>query len=68
MLYSLNSVTPMSTFPKKYDHSFEQEMYDFWLEQGCFNPETVKKLRTNNKNETFSIAMPPPNVTGVLHL
>jgi valyl-tRNA synthetase len=58
----------MSTFPKKYDPSFEQELYEFWQEKGCFNPDEVRKLRDKTSKTTFMISMPPPNVTGVLHL
>ena len=41
---------------------FEDELYNEWEEKGYFKP-------TMDKNkESFSIAMPPPNVTGKLHM
>lgn len=42
----------------------EDAIYAAWLESGYFNPDNLPGERT----ETFSIMMPPPNVTGVLHL
>jgi valyl-tRNA synthetase len=49
--------------PKTYDpHSTEQRLYDSWEEKGYFKP------RMNGERKPFVISMPPPNVTGVLHL
>lgn len=48
---------------KKYDpKSFEDELYKEWEETGCF-----KAVRDDNK-VPFTIVMPPPNVTGQLHM
>lgn len=48
---------------KTYDPSeVENKWYPIWQEQGAFKP--VKR----KKNETFTILMPPPNVTGKLHM
>ena len=41
---------------------FEDKWYDFWLKNGYFKP------RKGKKNETFTIVIPPPNVTAVLHM
>jgi valyl-tRNA synthetase len=42
--------------------SVESKWYAFWLEQKCFvaNPQSPKPA--------YSIVIPPPNVTGVLHM
>jgi len=40
---------------------FEDEIYARWEKSGFFNPD-------NLEGESYSIMMPPPNVTGVLHL
>ena len=50
---------------KSYDpKTFEDRIYSMWKESGSFSPENAK-----NKNEKpFVIVIPPPNVTGVLHL
>jgi valyl-tRNA synthetase len=39
----------------------EADMYQGWEESGYFQP-------TFDKDESFSIALPPPNVTGSLHM
>ena len=52
----------MSDLPKKYDHHLvEAGKYRFWLEGGYFKSGDVSK-------EPFCIVIPPPNVTGKLHL
>ncbi len=49
--------------PKQYDHAAAQERwYPFWEEQGYFHSEP------NPLREPFTIVIPPPNVTGALHL
>jgi valyl-tRNA synthetase len=40
----------------------EADWYDKWVEAGIFKPEA------NPDGEPFSIVIPPPNVTGVLHI
>jgi valyl-tRNA synthetase len=53
----------MSQIPKAYEPGrIEEKWYNFWLEQGFFAP----KIDPNRK--PFVIIMPPPNVTGELHL
>lgn len=44
-------------------HLVEKKWYGFWLEHHLFEPINKK---TSDKN--FSIILPPPNVTGKLHL
>ncbi|MBE6618702.1 MAG: valine--tRNA ligase [Ruminococcaceae bacterium] len=40
----------------------EDRLYKFWNENGYFTPDA------KNDNESFSIVIPPPNVTGQLHM
>lgn len=56
--------------PKAYDPgAWEKDLYRKWEESGLFDPDTcVKKGVTKADAEPFSVLMPPPNVTGVLHL
>jgi len=42
----------------------ENKIYQFWLKTGFFNPD---KLKTSKK-KSYSIVIPPPNVTGELHM
>ncbi|WP_258103320.1 valine--tRNA ligase [Marinoscillum sp. MHG1-6] len=47
----------------KYDpSSVEDKWYQFWMDQGYF------KASVNPDKEPYSIVIPPPNVTGVLHM
>jgi valyl-tRNA synthetase len=48
--------------PKAYEaREYEDDIYAAWEKSGFFNPD-------NLSGEPFTIMMPPPNVTGVLHL
>jgi len=52
---------------KAYDpKTFEGRIYALWKEQGAFKPEAAKGGTAGG--DPFVIAIPPPNVTGVLHL
>ncbi|MEK7611869.1 MAG: class I tRNA ligase family protein [Patescibacteria group bacterium] len=54
-----------SEFEKTYDpKAHEDAIYRNWEESGFFNPD---KLPGKHK-EAFSIVLPPPNVTGTLHM
>ncbi len=56
--------------PKAWDpRAFEQQIYDWWEAQGYFKPETqFAKGLARRDQKPFVISMPPPNVTGALHL
>jgi valyl-tRNA synthetase len=55
---------------KPYDpKETEGRIYKMWEESGFFNPDVcIEKGATDKDAETFSIVLPPPNVTGTLHL
>ncbi len=53
----------MSELPKAYEpQAVEAKWYQFWLDKRCFaaDPQSAKPA--------YSIVIPPPNVTGVLHM
>lgn len=53
----------MTDFPKQYDpKTAEPLIQDLWKEKEAF------RLNENITGETFYIPMPPPNVTGNLHI
>ncbi len=55
--------------PKAYNpKDVEDSIYKKWEESGFFQPEAGKPLADNQKKENYCIVMPPPNVTGVLHM
>jgi len=50
----------------KYDpSSFESEIYAWWEQSGCFQPDAKQKP---NGKQPYVLPMPPPNVTGRLHM
>ncbi|MCX8143500.1 MAG: valine--tRNA ligase [Bacteroidia bacterium] len=56
-------MTENQELPKKYEHhKVESKWYQYWLNKGYFYsyPDANKK--------PYTIVMPPPNVTGVLHM
>ena len=46
----------------------EDEIYAQWEKSGYFNPDNLPKINGEERKEKFSIVLPPPNVTGKLHL
>ncbi|WP_268122295.1 valine--tRNA ligase [Roseivirga pacifica] len=52
----------MSLSTKYNSQSVEDKWYQHWMEKGYFN------AKVNPQKEPFTIVMPPPNVTGVLHM
>ena len=53
----------MSEIPKAYEpQAVEDKWYQFWIDQNCFtaDPKSAKP--------GYSIVIPPPNVTGMLHM
>ncbi|OGZ21661.1 MAG: hypothetical protein A3D46_01460 [Candidatus Nealsonbacteria bacterium RIFCSPHIGHO2_02_FULL_43_13] len=60
----------MEELNKSYDPKLvEDKIYQFWLEGGFFSPDVaLAKAGNPNRNKTFTICLPPPNVTGELHM
>uniref|UniRef100_A0A672Z1P7 Valine--tRNA ligase n=1 Tax=Sphaeramia orbicularis TaxID=375764 RepID=A0A672Z1P7_9TELE len=55
-------------FPSSYSPDYvESSWYQWWEKEGYFSPEQHEKL-THAVDRTFSLCIPPPNVTGTLHL
>lgn len=59
-----------SGMPKAYDHhEVETALYEWWNKNDYFSPDKQHELgQTLADAEPFVISMPPPNVTGALHL
>jgi len=49
---------------------FESQLYQWWEEAGCFEPDAKQSAETSstNRKEPYVLPMPPPNVTGRLHM
>lgn len=67
----------MKEIPEKFLKAYnakeiEGEIYKTWEESGYFNPDNIKEEKIlkeiDGKEKTFSIILPPPNVTGTLHI
>ncbi len=56
--------------PKTYQaNKIEADIYKKWENSGYFNPDKcIQKNICDKDKKPFSIAMPPPNATGTLHL
>ncbi len=53
----------LADLPKQYDpQDAQRRWYDFWLEQGYFHADPA------SDRPPYTIVIPPPNVTGALHL
>ena len=64
---------PHINLPSHYDHArVESEIYTRWEQNGYFSPCDAPSLSSpsssSNKDKPFVIVIPPPNVTGVLHM
>lgn len=52
-------------FPKAYEaEQYEDDIYQMWEDSGMFNPDNLP----GERSESFSMVLPPPNVTGTLHI
>ncbi len=59
--------TMANEMPKAYEPRFvEDGLYQAWVDAGVFTPENLPNA--DQRTEAFTVVMPPPNVTGVLHL
>ena len=57
---------------------FEDRIYDQWVKSNCFKPASdetsplhqcyLEKTKNNKKVSKYTVVIPPPNVTGVLHM
>lgn len=52
----------MEQMDKTYDPKFEKSIYDMWMKGKYF------EARPREDKEPFTIMMPPPNITGQLHM
>ena len=58
-----NKLVPQGDMPRAYaPGAVEERIYRFWNDNGYFTPQI------DRSKEPFTIIMPPPNVTGELHM
>eukprot|EP00544_Gedaniella_sp_CCMP2646_P006084 CAMPEP_0202496132 /NCGR_PEP_ID=MMETSP1361-20130828/19001_1 /ASSEMBLY_ACC=CAM_ASM_000849 /TAXON_ID=210615 /ORGANISM="Staurosira complex sp., Strain CCMP2646" /LENGTH=994 /DNA_ID=CAMNT_0049127377 /DNA_START=8 /DNA_END=2992 /DNA_ORIENTATION=+ len=76
----LSTTTPVESTETSYDvvnkergldtydpASFEGDIYKWWENSGCFQPD-AKQQPYEGQKESYVLPMPPPNVTGRLHM
>ncbi len=68
--YLKKEIVKMDKLLKPYNpQETEDKIYKLWEDSGFFNPDIcIKKGVTSPSAEAFSIVLPPPNVTGTLHI
>jgi len=55
----------MKELPKAYNpKEVEDKIYNLWLKSGFFNPDKLPGKR----KKSYTIVIPPPNITGSLHM
>jgi valyl-tRNA synthetase len=55
--------------PKAYDPAaIEQRWAEYWVREKLFHVDTPEKSSADLSHPTFTLLLPPPNVTGALHM
>ncbi|KAI8323212.1 hypothetical protein GQ54DRAFT_258560 [Martensiomyces pterosporus] len=54
---------PVHRFEKYSPEVVESDWYEWWQKRGLFKPQ-----KSSNPSDEFTMLLPPPNVTGVLHI
>ena len=56
-------------FPKSYEpKDHEEKIYRAWETSGFFNPDKLPEKRYPKNAPLYTAMLPPPNITGVLHM
>ncbi len=56
-------------FPKTWEaKKYEEKLYKFWEDSGYFKPEVNDGKQGRADQKPFVIPIPPPNITGKLHI
>jgi valyl-tRNA synthetase len=59
----------MAELPDRYDFATsEPRIYQAWLDAGCFHAQASASSRVGGPRDPYTIVMPPPNVTAILHV
>ena len=56
------------TLSERFDPSIEPRISEQWQQADCFTADADRSTRVGGDREPFTIVMPPPNVTAILHL
>jgi valyl-tRNA synthetase len=59
----------MKEISKRYNHNeVEDKIYELWEKSGFFQPEAGQPMADNPDAKSYTIILPPPNITDKLHL
>ncbi len=59
----------MPELPDRYDPTTtEREIYARWERAGCFTADAERSTYDGGDRVPYTIVMPPPNVTAILHV
>ncbi len=59
----------MPDLPDRYDlATTDAAIYKQWIDAGCFDAAAADSSRSGGTREPYTIVMPPPNVTAILHV
>lgn len=63
----------MAQIPEKFLKPYspaesEGRIYELWEKSGFFNPDNLPPYKGAERTEPYTIMLPPPNVTGTLHM
>ena len=56
------------SLPDRFDPAAESKLYEAWLDARCFRADASRSKRIGGDRDPFTIVIPPPNVTAILHL
>lgn len=60
---------PKEVLPKKYNPAqVEPKVYESWEKDGYFNPDKLPAQLCKKNAKPYTIVIPPPNITGSLHM
>src|SRR5471030_1264033 len=63
------SATTPDDFPAQYDPAAtEPAIYARWQEAGCFTADASRSSYVGGDRQPYTIVIPPPNVTAILHV
>ena len=63
------STSSLDSLPTQFDPlAVERAIYERWLAAGVFTASAERSNRIGGDREPFTIVIPPPNVTAVLHM
>ena len=61
--------TPPAELPPQYDSAAsEAAIYEQWMAAGAFTADAAASSRAGGGRDPFTIVIPPPNVTAILHV